>query len=338
MSREISIFSGPTHPELAKQICQYIDVPLGKVRVFNFANGNTFVKFDEVVRDRDVFIVQPGASRPGASVNDSLMELFIMTDAARRASAWRVTAVIPFYAYGRTDKKDQSRVPVTARLMADLLVASGINRVLTIDLHAGQIQGFFPSSVPLDEVTAFYLLCNYVAGLRLDNLVVVATDLGIAKRASNFARALDCPIAFVNKQRHGNSDRATAENLIGADIVDGRKVLLVDDEVDTAGSLTEAIRICYEHGATEIYAAVTHGVFSGPAFERIENSIRDHGLRELIVTDTLPQTDKGYAHDNIRVLSVAELLAETIRRIHYGESVGDIYRALYGDRIAVSVG
>ncbi|GIW10958.1 MAG: ribose-phosphate pyrophosphokinase [Dehalococcoidia bacterium] len=330
MSREIALFSGRAHLALAEAICQELRLPLGQRQLFDFTNGQTFVKYEQLVRDRDVFIVQPGAALPNGSVNDAIMELLIMIEAARRASAWRVTAVIPYFAYARTDKKDQPRVPITARLIADLLVAAGVNRVLTLDLHAGQIQGFFPATVPVDEVTAFHLICNYVASRQWENLVVVATDLGFAKRAKNFAQVLGTPVAFVAKSRLGNTDVTEADHLIGD--VRGMRALVVDDEIDTAGSITAAAQLCIEHGAIEVYAAATHGLFSGRAVERI----RESPIRELIVTDSLPQHVVTQRLPQVTVLPVARLMAEAIYRIHEGESIGALYQALYGDRVPVS--
>ena len=323
MSRELSIFSGRIHEGLSADICRHLGVPLGQRQLFNFANGNTFVKYEEICRERDIFIVQPGVSSDTFSVNDALMETYIMIDAARRASAWRVTAVVPYLAYGRTDKTDQSRVPITARLVADFYTSAGIDRVLLVDLHAGQIQGFFPSSIGVDEVTAFCPIVDYVKSKNLSDLVVVAADLGIAKKAKNFATALGCPLAVVNKERLGNEDKTVAKELVGS--VSGCNALVVDDEIDTGGSLVGAVQICADHGARDIFAAVTHGLFSGPAIERVNAS----PMRELIVTDTVPQDARGRLSPKVRVIPIAPLLAETIRRIHYGESVGDVYSDLY---------
>ncbi|MFN8532787.1 MAG: ribose-phosphate diphosphokinase [Dehalococcoidia bacterium] len=330
MSREIAVFSGRAHLGLAEAICQDLRIPLGQRQLFDFTNGQTFVKYEQMVRDRDVFIVQPGAGLPNGSVNDAIMELLIMIEAARRASAWRVTAVMPYFAYARTDKKDQPRVPITARLIADLLVAAGVNRVLTLDLHAGQIQGFFPATVPVDEVTAFHLICDHLTSRHIPNLVVVATDLGFAKRAKNFSQVLSAPVAFVAKSRLGNSDLTEADHLIGE--VDGMVAVVVDDEIDTAGSITSAARICLEHGATRVYAAATHGLFSGMAIDRIAES----PITELIVTDSLPQQAITQRLSKVKVLGVSRLIAEAIHRIHEGESVGALYRTLYGDWMPVS--
>ena len=246
----------------------------GKAEVFQFANENIFVKILDNVREKDVFIVQP-TSHP---VNQSIMELLIMIDAFKRASAGRITAVVPYYAYGRSDKKDQPRVPITARLIADMITVAGADRVLTMDLHQGQIQGFF--NIPVDELTAVHMLSNYFLHKHLEDLVVV-TDLGFAKRARTFAELLDAPLAIIEKRRVGNLDRAELMNVIGE--VRGKRAIIVDDEIDTAGTLIEIVRALEREGVTEIYACATHGVLSGPAVERIRDSSaargRPHRLR-----------------------------------------------------------
>src|SRR6476661_1021727 len=226
-NEELIIFSGNANPALATAVSAYLGVPLGKADVFSFSNENIFVKLNESVRSNDVFIIQPTSS----PVNRSIMELLIMIDAVKRASAARVTAVLPYYAYGRTDKKDQPRVPITARLIADLLTAAGAQRILTVDLHAGQIQGFF--NLPVDELTAVYLLARHFREKQIPNPVVVSTDIGNAKRARNFAEMIGAPLAIVEKRRNGNDDRAEVLNIIGS--VAGRAAVLVDDEVDTGG-------------------------------------------------------------------------------------------------------
>src|SRR5215469_13808725 len=300
---DLAIFTGNAHPKLAQAICRHLGVPLGKAQVSMFSNENIFVKINENVRGKDVFIIQPFTS----PVNTSIMELLIMVDATKRASAKRITAVIPYYAYGRTDKKDQPRVPITARLIADIIMASGVNRVLTMDLHAGQIQGFF--NIPVDELTARNILAHYVASKQLENLTVVATDTGFAKKARNLAEQLDMPLAIVEKRRIGNDGRMESLGLIGE--VAGRDALVVDDEIDTAGSLTQAVRLVREQGARDIYACAVHGVLSGPAIDRLRNS----GLRELILSDTVPlPPDKRLPF--MTVFSVAELFAGAIIRIH----------------------
>lgn len=309
---ELTILTGNTHPALAHSVCDYLKTPLGAAEVFEFSNQNIFVRILENVRHHDVFIIQP-TSDP---VNTGIMELLIMIDAVKRASAGRITAVLPYYAYGRSDKKDQPRVPVTARLIADLITVAGANRVLTMDLHAPQIQGFF--NIPVDELTALYTLSRYFQQKELQDLVVVAPDVGKAKDARNFAARLGVPVAIVEKRRVGNEDRAEALNIIGD--VDGRKVLIVDDEIDTAGTLTEATNLLLKKGVTEVYACCTHAIFSGPAVDRINNG----PIKEVVVTDTVPLPPHKES-PKIRVLSIAPLLGEAIYRIHTGQSVGAMF-------------
>ncbi len=309
---ELKVFTGNAHPILAQAICAYLDIPLGKAEVFEFRNENIFVRILENVRERDVFIVQPLAS----PVNKNLVELLIMIDAFKRASAGRITAVVPYYAYGRTDKKDQPRVPITARLIADLLTTAGANRLLTIDLHAAQIQGFF--NIPVDELTALFILRDYWKQKALENLVVVATDIGISARARDLAARLNAPLAIIEKRRRGNVDVTETLDIIGH--VEGMRALTIDDEIDTAGSLVGAVNTLLEHGATEVYACCTHPVFSGPAIERIASS----PVKEVVVTDSLP-VGKEKKLDKITVLPIAPLLGEAIRRIHTGLSVGAMF-------------
>lgn len=313
MADELKIFTGNTHPDLAQAICDYLGAPLGKIDVFEFSNENIFVRILENVRGRDVFMVQPISS----PVNKSLMELLIMIDAAKRASAERVTAVIPYYGYARTDKKDQPRVPITARLVADLITVAGANRVLTLDLHAGQIQGFF--NIPVDELTALYILSRHFEEKGLNDLVVVATDIGISKRARDMAERLNTPLAIIEKRRLGNTDEAQTLTVIGD--VAGRHVLLVDDEVDTGGSITSAADTLLEHGAKEIYACCTHGILSGPAVERIANS----PIAEMVVTDSIP-VPQSKRIDKVIVLSLASLIGEAIHRIHADLSIGAMFQ------------
>lgn len=312
MIDELKVFSGNTHPSLAQGICEYLGIPLGRAEVFEFTNGNTFVRILENVRERDVFAIQPIS----APVNKSVMELLIMLDALRRASAGRITAVVPYFGYGRTDKKDQPRVPITARLLADMITVAGANRLLTVDLHAGQIQGFF--TIPVDELTALYLLSKYYEEKGVENLVVVATDIGISKRSRDLAQRLNLPLAIIEKRRVGNVDRAETLNIIGD--VRGRRALLFDDEIDTAGSLVAGVTALQKGGAIEITACATHPVFSGPALERIAAS----AVGEVVVTDTVPIAD-GNRKGKIEVLSVAPLLGEAIHRIHSGLSVGAMF-------------
>ncbi|MFM9105568.1 MAG: ribose-phosphate diphosphokinase [Chloroflexota bacterium] len=311
---QLTVFCGNSNPDLADEICEYIGIPRGRAEVFKFSNDNTFVRILESVRENDVFIVQSFAD----PINDSIMELLIMVDTLKRSSAGRVTAVIPYFGYGRTDKKDQPRVPITARLVAKLVGYSGADRVLTLDLHAGQIQGFF--DVPVDEMSAMPLTARYFAQKRLHDPVVVSPDLGNTKRARNFAEAIDASLAIIEKRRVGNADRSEVLNLIGS--VEGKSVVIVDDEIDTAGSITQAANVCIQNGALEVYASAIHPVFSGPAIERLQAS----PIREVVVTNSISlPPDKMM--DKLTVLSIAPLLGETIQRIHTGASVSAAYRA-----------
>ena len=308
---QFEIYHGNANPDLARKICRYLGTEPGKLEVFQFANENIFVKILDNVREKDVFLIQP-TSHP---VNQSIMELLIMIDAFKRASAGRITAVIPFYAYGRSDKKDQPRVPITARLIADMITVAGADRVLTMDLHQGQIQGFF--NIPVDELTAVYHLSAYFKHKHFDDLVVV-TDLGFAKRARTFAELLDAPLAIIEKRRIGNLDRAELMNVIGE--VRGRTAIIVDDEIDTGGTLIEIVRALEREGVSEIYACASHGVLSDPAIDRI----RDSSLREVVLTDTIP-LPPAKRIPKIRTISVAPLIGEAIKRIHRGESVGALF-------------
>lgn len=313
MIDELKVFTGNAHPVLAKGICDYLKIPLGKAEVFEFANENTFVRILENVRERDIFVVQPIC----APVNTRLMELLIMLDALRRASAGRITAVTPYYGYSRTDKKDQPRVPITARLVADMITVAGANRVLTVDLHAAQIQGFF--TIPVDELTALTLLSDYIKSKKLKNMVVVATDIGITKHARDLATKLDTPLVIIEKRRVGNNDSAEMLNIIGD--VSGMTAVLIDDEIDTAGSLVTAVEALTKAGSSAVYSLCTHPVFSGPAIERISKC----PVKEVVVTDTIPVPTMK-RNGKITVLSIANLLGEAIRRIHAGESIGAMFQ------------
>jgi ribose-phosphate pyrophosphokinase len=309
---ELRVFTGNAHPELTRAITDYLGEPLGNCEVMQFSNENTFVRILENVRERDIFIVQPISS----PVNSHLMELLIMIDAMKRASAKRITAVIPYYAYGRSDKKDQPRVPITARLVADLLTVAGANRVLTVDLHKAQIQGFF--NIPVDELTAFYLLSDYFIQKKLKNMVIVATDFGITKQARDIGAKMGMPLAIMEKRRIGNDDKTETLNVIGD--VKGKTALVVDEEIDTAGSLVGVVDALLARGAKEVYACATHAVFSGPAIERIARC----QVKEVVVTDTVPVPPEKRI-DKITVLPIAPLLGEAIRRIHTGQSVGAMF-------------
>ena len=310
-SDNYDLYTGNANPELARKIARYLGRGLGHAEVFEFANENIFVKIEDNARDRDVFVIQP-TCRP---VQKSIMELLIMIDAFKRASAGRITAVIPYYAYGRSDKKDQPRVPITARLVADMISVAGADRLLTMDLHQGQIQGFF--SIPVDELTAVHMLSNYFKRLELEDLVVV-TDLGFAKRARAFAEILEAPLAVIEKRRQGNLDKAEVLNVIGD--VKGKRAIIVDDEIDTASTLMEIERALVREGVTELYACATHGVLSDPATDRLRNS----EITEIVITDTIPLPAAKHL-PRIKVLSVAPLIGEAIQRIHRGDSVGALF-------------
>ncbi len=310
---ELKVFTGNGHPELAQSVCEYLDIPLGQAEVFKFANDNTFVQIRENIRQRDVFIIQPTCY----PVNDNLMELLIMIDAFKRASAGRITAVVPYYGYGRTDKKDQPRVPITARLVADLLTAAGADRLLTVDLHAGQIQGFF--NIPVDELTTLPLMGQHFADKELQDLVVVAVDIGISKKARDMAERLGAPLAIIEKRRTGNDDQNETMNVIGD--VKGKIALTFDDEIDTGGTIVNAAKALSEQGVKEVYACVTHPVLSRNAAGLMANS----EFKEVVVTDTIPISAEK-RNGKFTVLSVAPLLGEAIYRIHKGQSVGDLFK------------
>jgi len=323
MYGEIALLSGTANRPLAEAISHELNVPLIGADVFKFPNQNIFCRLHASVRGKDVFVIQPTCvteheDRCLASVNDNLMELLIMMDTLRRDSAGRITAVVPYYGYGRTDKKDQPRVPITARLVADLISTAGAGRFLTLDLHAGQIQGFF--SIPVDELTAFHMLSDYFRAKAIPDAVVIAADIGATKRSRNFAEALDVPLAIIEKRRVQRADgsRARALNVIGD--VEGRNVIIFDDEIDTAGTVTQAIIFLKASGANRIFVCATHAIFSDPAVERLCTL----DIEEIVVTDTVPLPRRKRL-PNVTILSVAPLLAEVIRRIHLGISVGALF-------------
>jgi ribose-phosphate pyrophosphokinase len=318
---QLTIFGGNAHPTLTAAVCEDIGLHPGRADIFTFSNENIFVRLLESVRGNDVFVIQPFST----PLNQSIMEMLIVIDALKRASAGRITAVVPYYAYGRTDKKDQPRVPITARLVADLLTTAGAGRLLTVDLHAGQIQGFF--NIPVDELTAMYLLARHFQEQRIPNLVVVSPDLGNTKRARNFAEFLDAPLAIIEKRRVGKEGRSEPLNVIGD--VQGRHVLLVDDEIDTAGSVTQAARLVLERGATDVSVAATHAILSGPAIERL----RESPIVQVVVTDTVPLPPEKQI-DKIAVISIAPIIGQTIQRIHTGTSVSMSLRQM--DRVSLT--
>jgi len=312
--RELAVFSGNAHRALAESVCRHLEMPLGECEVFGFSNEEIFVRFLDNIRERDVFLIQPVVS----PVNDRLMELLIMIDAAKRASAGRITAVIPYYAYGRSDKKDQPRVPVTARLIANFLEVAGADRVLTLDLHAGQIQGFF--NIPVDELTAFPMIADYFRNENLPSPVVVATDVGGAKRARQVAARLGCELAIVDKRRTGNDEQAEAMNLIGD--VDGHDAIIVDDEILTGGTVASAVRLMRERGANSVHVACVHPVFASKAFDTLDTS----DLDQIVFTDSLPLIHGDFKNVPVGELSIAPLLGDAIHRIHTGGSVGALFR------------
>jgi len=310
--KDIKIFACNSAEEFTKEICDTLNLPMGKISSFKFKNDNNFVQILETVREKDVFIVQ--TTQP--PVNERIMELLITIDAAKRASARRITVVLPYFPYSRSDKKDQPRVPVTARLMAELLEAAGVNRVLTCDLHNPSIQAYF--NVNCDRLTAKYMLGNYFKEKNLENFVVVATDAGSSKKAYRYAKLLNTTIAFLDKRREGNEDKIASTNIIGN--VEGKTAIIFDDEVDTAGTLVESINCLIAHGAKEIYAGCTHGVLSGPAIERLQNA----PVKELVMTNTVPLPPEKQI-DKIKVLSIAPLFAEAIKRINEATPLGDLF-------------
>ncbi len=314
MYGDIKLFSGTACPQLSVAIAQYLGLPLGGRDIIKFPNENIFVRLHSSVRGQDVYVIQ-GTSAP---VSDNLMELLITIQTLKLDSAARITAVIPYLAYARSDKKDQPRVPITARLVADMIEAAGADRYITMDLHAGQIQGFF--SIPGDVLTAFHLLSAYFVE-KLDELVnpvIVTADLGFAKKGRNFAARLGASMAFIEKRRTGNDASAQAMTIIG-DVRD-HDVVIVDDEVDTGGSVAQAVEIVKSHGARNIYLSFVHPIFSHPAIERLGNL----PIHEIVTTDTVA-VPPAKMLPNLTVLSVAPLLGEVIRRAHEGRSVGEMF-------------
>ncbi|MFH1963079.1 MAG: ribose-phosphate pyrophosphokinase [bacterium] len=307
---EIKIFSGNANRELAKEICEHVGISLGNAEVDSFSDGETCVQINDNVRGADVFLMQPTCP----PTNQNLMELLIMIDAVKRASARRITAVIPYYGYARQDRKVQPRVPITAKLVADLLTVAGAHRILTIDLHVGQIQGFF--NIPVDHLFAAPVIIDYFKSKAIDDLVIVSPDAGGVERARAVAKRLNTSIAIIDKRRE-EKNVAKAMNVIGN--VHGKNLILLDDIIDTAGSITQSVGSLKQYGAKDIYACCTHGVFSGNAIERINNS----DLKEVVTTNTIPLGDKK--SDKIVVMSVAKFLANAIVRIHQESSVSSLF-------------
>jgi ribose-phosphate pyrophosphokinase len=312
--RDIKIFSGSAHPELAKAICSHIGLPLGRSSVIRFSNENMLVQIEENVREADVFVVQPSC----APVSDGIIELLITIDALKHASAQRITAVIPYFPYARSDKKDRPRISITARLMADLLQTAGANRVLTMDLHSPQVQGFF--RIPVDQLLAAPIICDYLAANKdLRDYVLVAGDIGEAKGVEAYAHRLHLPVAIVDKRRYGDDESPRAVNVMGE--VEGKTALIVDDEIASAGTVIEAARFLAEKKAAAIEAAAVHGILSGRAIERLVQS----SIRSIFVTDSVPIAPAKRI-DKLTVLSVAPLFAAGIKAIHDGDSVSALFR------------
>jgi ribose-phosphate pyrophosphokinase len=308
----LKVFSGRAHASLASEMCQILAVAPGKISLYNFSDGESYAQIDENVRGADVFILQPTCP----PVNDNLVELLIMLDAFKRSSASRITAVLPYYGYARQDRKDKPRVPITSKLIADLITAAGANRVLTMDLHAPQIQGFF--NVPVDHLFAAPVLIRHLKNLNMPDCTIVSPDAGGVERARAYAKRLGAQLAIIDKRRTGKN-QTEVMHIIGD--VEGRNVVIVDDIIDTAGTLIHTVQALAEQGAASISAACTHAVLSGPAIERINSSRLDR----VIVTNTMPTADKEAECPRLESLSIAGLLAEAVRRIHEEDSVSSLF-------------
>ena len=308
----IKIFSGNAHPELAREICETLKIPLGAINLTRFSDGECYCQILDNVRGTDVFVIQP-ASPP---VNENLMELLIMMDALKRSSAQRITAVLPYYGYARQDRKDKPRVPISAKLVADLISAAGADRVLSMDLHAPAIQGFF--NIPVDHLFAAPVLIESVARLKIPDLVIVSPDAGGVERARAYAKRLEASLAIIDKRR---TDKNVAEILHVIGEVRGMNALIVDDIVDTAGTLTGTVRALKQEGVNKIYACFTHAVLSGPAMERLRAS----ELEQVLVTNTIPVDPRKQSEGRLKVLSIAGLLGEAIQRIHTNSSVSSLF-------------
>lgn len=309
----IKVFACPTAEEFTKEICDYLEIEPGKINSMKFKNDNNFVQLLETVRATDVYIVQ--TCQP--PINERIMELLITIDAAKRASAKTITVVLPYFPYSRSDKKDQPRVPITAKLMAEIIEAAGATRVITCDLHNAAIQGYF--DINCDRLTGEYILENYFLEKDIEDMVIIATDAGSAKKAYKYSKFFNCPIALVDKRRDANNDKAISTTIIG-DVKD-KNAIIFDDEISTGGTLMETVNILAKSGAKNIYAAATHGILVGEAIERIEKS----PIKELVVTNTVPVPEEKRI-DKLTVLSIAPTFAEAIKRIHEERPLGDIFR------------
>ncbi|WP_456456545.1 ribose-phosphate diphosphokinase [Thermovibrio sp.] len=313
--KQVKLITGNSNPELAKKVSANLGIPLADALVGRFSDGEIQVVINESVRDCDVFIIQ-SLSRPA---NDNIMELLLIADALKRASAGRITAVIPYYAYGRQDRKVNPRDPISAKLLADIIMASGVNHVVVVDLHAKQVEGFF--DIPVDHLEARPVLTDYFLskGMGGEDTVVVSPDIGGVARARNFAKVLNSPIAIIDKRRP-RPNVSEVMNIIGE--VKGKRAIIIDDIIDTAGTIVNAARAIKERGATEVYTACTHPVFSGPAVERLSKAVEEGVIKEVVITDTIPLKEE---FEGVKILTVAGMLSEAIRRIHYGESISQMF-------------
>ncbi len=312
LNENLKVFSGTSNPELAAAVCRYLDIPLGGAEIERFPDGEKVIRVEDDVRGTDCFVIQ-STCKP---VDEHVMELLIYLDCLRRASARRITAVIPYFGYARQDRKDEGRVPITAKLVANIITAAGANRVLAIDLHAQQLQGFF--DIPVDHLTGELVLSKYFLSKRISNLTVMSPDVGNIKTAARFAAHMGGELAIVHKKRLSGSDVEAAE-IIGE--VEGRNILMCDDIIATAGTICSAARLIKERGGMDIYVGATHGVFAGSALKRLEEA----PFKEVVVSDTIPPSDAAGQMGKIRVLSVASMLGEAIKRIHRNESVSSLF-------------
>lgn len=312
----MKVFSGNANPALANSICRYLGIPLGGGKIEKFPDGEKLIKLEDDVRGRDCFIVQSTC----APVDENLVELLIFIDCLRRASVRRVTAVIPYFGYARQDRKDEGRVPITAKLVANLITTAGADRVLAIDLHAQQLQGFF--DIPVDHLTAEPVLSRYFRSKGIDNLTVVSPDVGNIKTAARYAADLNGDLAIIHKRRISGKE-VSAEEIIGH--VEGRNILMCDDIIATAGTVCSAAELVKKRGAKKVYVGATHGIFAGPAVERLNSA----GIDEVIVTDTISASDTNKKLNNLKVLTVSDLLGEAIKRIHRNESISAIFNRSY---------
>ena len=315
LNDNLKIFSGTSNTGLARAVCKYLGIPLGGVEIDRFPDGEKLIRVEDDVRGRDCFVMQSTCN----PVDEHLVELLIYLDCLKRASAKRVTAVIPYFGYARQDRKDEGRVPITAKLVANIITAAGADRVLAIDLHADQLQGFF--DIPVDHLTGELVLNRYFLGKKIDKLTVVSPDVGNMKIASKYASHLGGDLAIVHKKR-SNSSEVDAQEIIGQ--VEGRNILMCDDIIATAGTLCSAAELVKQRGAKKIYVGATHGIFAGPALERLAKA----PIEETIVTDTIPLTGQARKLDNIKVLSVSAMLGEAIKRIHRNESVSSLFNSI----------